>query len=254
MATWRAPLVGTTILVAIDDTDNLDSPGTGILAQRLIQCMHAESIATAFGAVRHQLWRNEQVPYTTHNSNAVIHCALADGRSIGDLKELATQFLLEHSAPGSDPGLAICDLADYQNHDELVAYGNATKTSLRTQEEAYELAARSNIALAGLGGTNDGVIGALAGIGLSASGNDGMFLWMDELRNTPAGQLSYAELVKLRDWAEVVALDGSVPEENEIISYSDWVRPVLRDFGAVLLLDKDGDRWVTAHRSIVRKF
>lgn len=50
------------------------------------------------------------------------------------------------------------------------------KKSILTQKRAVELALNSNIRLEGFGKTENGVIGAVASIGLAATKNDGRFL------------------------------------------------------------------------------
>src|SRR6185503_7864697 len=55
----------------------------------------------------------------------------------------------------------------------VIEFGRRCQRELVTQAEARDLAERSGIRLEGLGGTEDGVIGALAAVGLLASGNDG---------------------------------------------------------------------------------
>jgi hypothetical protein len=82
---------------------------------------------------------------------------------------------------GSDPGLCVTDDAPAEVSD----FGRRCKTSLVSQDEARDLAARHEIHLEGLGGTEGGVIGALAGVGLAVTGDDGRFVqlgeWPDDL-------------------------------------------------------------------------
>jgi tRNA(Ile2) C34 agmatinyltransferase TiaS len=56
---------------------------------------------------------------------------------------------------------------------EVIRFGVRCQYEVVTQDEARELAKRSGLPLAGLGGTEDGVIGAMAAVGLAASYNDG---------------------------------------------------------------------------------
>ncbi|MDK2890060.1 MAG: hypothetical protein PWR21_692, partial [Methanoculleus sp.] len=60
-----------TIYLGIDDTDTRESRGTGRLA-RMIATELARSY-TVTGVTRHQLFVHPAVPYTSHNSSAVIH-------------------------------------------------------------------------------------------------------------------------------------------------------------------------------------
>lgn len=64
----------------------------------------------------------------------------------------------------------------------LFNYGQDAKKTILTQERAVELAVNSNIRLEGFGKTENGVIGAIAGIGLAATKNDGRFLQIGNIR------------------------------------------------------------------------
>lgn len=51
-----------------------------------------------------------------------------------------------------------------------------------TQERTRTLARNLSIRLKGFGGTEEGVIGAMAGLGLAASNNDGRFVQAGQIR------------------------------------------------------------------------
>src|SRR5207248_1615481 len=59
-----------------------------------------------------------------------------------------------------------------------IEFGRRCQRELVRQRDARELAARAGLLLAGLGGTEDGVIGALAAIGLAAGANDGRVIYL----------------------------------------------------------------------------
>lgn len=75
---------------------------------------------------------------------------------------------------GSNPGLVV--VHENQISPAVINYGQDAKKSILTQKRAVELAINSNIRLEGFGKTENGVIGAVAGIGLAATKNDGRFL------------------------------------------------------------------------------
>ncbi|MDD4254161.1 MAG: ABC transporter substrate-binding protein, partial [Methanofollis sp.] len=60
-----------TVYVAMDDTDNLESRGTGRLARNVAAAL--SETYDIYGVTRHQLFFNEAIPYTSHNSCAVVH-------------------------------------------------------------------------------------------------------------------------------------------------------------------------------------
>lgn len=60
-----------TLYLGIDDTDTRESRGTGRLAR-----MIARELSRSYpvmGVTRHQLFVHPSIPYTSHNSCAVIH-------------------------------------------------------------------------------------------------------------------------------------------------------------------------------------
>ncbi|GAB3300440.1 hypothetical protein EK0264_18910 [Epidermidibacterium keratini] len=238
-------------LIGIDDTDNDTSPGTGYLAQRLLESLEDSGLAAPVGATRHQLLKDPRVPYTSHNSAACL--AVASERA--DLTPViahCADFLTQWSAEGSDPGLCVAD------HDltapvqaALASFGHRTKVDLQTQTAARSVAARNDVFLAGYGGTEDGVIGALAAVGLHRGGSDGFFLWLPGLRDLRPGRLPFDELCATLPIDDARTLDGRRPAATESIRVHPWVRPALIDGAAVLLLD-DSDGWSTAPREAVR--
>ena len=64
----------------------------------------------------------------------------------------------------------------------ITAFGRRAQTELVRQQEARQLAAEHGLFLRGLGGTEDGVIGALSAVGLGASGQDGRFILVGTMR------------------------------------------------------------------------
>lgn len=89
--------------------------------------------------------------------------------------------MLNDFIEGSDPGVAIA--LSEQISPSLVAYGRDAQHTILNQERARILARNLNIPLKGLGGTEDGVIGAMAGLGLASTRNDGRFLQLGMVRN-----------------------------------------------------------------------
>ena len=155
------------ILVGIDDTDTLDSPGTNQVARAI-----AAAIADRWRCVRivrHQLLFDSRVPYTSKNSSASFLFELVDRAGVEELADEMRSELETHFVPGSDPGLCITEDVP----DEIVEFGRRCQREVVDRSAALRLAAAHGIRLEGLGGTNDGVIGALAAVGLAASGNDG---------------------------------------------------------------------------------
>ncbi len=220
------------IFVAMDDTDNLTSRGTGKLARAT-----AAEIMKEFpveGITRHQLFVHKDIPFTSHNSCAVIHI---EGRERDDkdwLFETARECMLNDFVEGSDPGIAVA-CAD-EILPPLIAFGRDAQRIVLNQEKARDLAANLGIRLEGLGGTEDGVIGTMAGLGLAKGGNDGRYLLCGSVRDMtgPADVKSLLE-------AGIDALyttDGDVVKNGRIIiKEGKSAKPCPIDGGKILFVE-----------------
>ena len=160
-------------IISIDDTDNEHSPGSGQLADDLAQELILQRLVTEASDIsRHQLFVHDLVPYTSHNS-AMCFTVCHDPRNYLDLIVFCQDFLRWQSAEGSDPGLCVTDEHNVLGSQLLIDFGLRAKRSVLTKQAAYQTAEQAGIHLSELGGTGDGVIGALAGVGLRLSGCDG---------------------------------------------------------------------------------
>ena len=161
------------ILVGIDDTDIIGTPGTNQLARAILKGIGKTSRDAII--CRHQLFFDPRVPYTSKNGSASIqlpHATAGDVSSLaGTIREIMAKWFVE----GSDPGLCIATRVP----DAVKQYSLSCKTRVVSQEEACDVAAKSNCYLEGLGGTNQGIVGALAAVGLVATGDDGRVVHLD---------------------------------------------------------------------------
>ncbi|MGH2717450.1 MAG: hypothetical protein ACRDJU_02570, partial [Actinomycetota bacterium] len=71
-------LPGTNLLIAIDDTDNRDSRGTGAGSRALLEALLDAELGQPVGITRHQLLVDPAIPYTSHNSSACLTWCLSD--------------------------------------------------------------------------------------------------------------------------------------------------------------------------------
>jgi len=222
------------IYIGLDDTDTLSSRGTGRLARNIAADLSADF--HVLGVVRHQLLKDPRVPFTSHNSSATI--LLNENRMV-DLAGLMTrvkEIMLSDFQDGSDPGLCVTR----EIPEPIKAHGRRAQKILITQDEARELARTHGIALEGLGGTEDGVIGALASVGLTACGDDGRYLLIGGVRDLK-GLLTIESV-----------LDAGVKEvrtiQNEAITsglmLTDKIRPARRGGEPIAYVEWNDDYWV----------
>jgi hypothetical protein len=223
-----------TLYLGIDDTDTLESRGTGRLA-RMIAAELSRSYPVT-GVTRHQLYVHPSVPYTSHNSSAVIHIPVAGNGERDEIFGLAKEIMLSDFIEGSDPG--ICIAADHQITPQILSFGAYAKSTVLTQEQARMMARDADIRLEGLGGTEDGVIGAFAGIGLAASGNDGRFVQKGSTRELKGAQTVGAIMGSGVDL--VMTRGGSIVTEG-IVALRKFPKPALVRGKAVLYVEPDGE-------------
>jgi hypothetical protein len=146
--------------------------------------------------------------------------------------------------PGSDPGLCVTEGVP----DAVVEFGLRTQRELIEQKEARELARACGVFLRGFGGTEDGVIGALAGVGLLAAGDDGRVVdrpgwgWPDAF----AGEQPL-DVVRARGVDEVREAETNRLVEGGVIDVGKHLRPNYRAKRVVLYVQPIGapgeSRW-----------
>jgi hypothetical protein len=217
------------IQIGIDDTDMPDTPGTNQLARALVQ-----QVADAFRCVRitrHQLLEDPRVPCTSHNGSASI---LLQPLAPWDREQLVSrlrQRMQQWFVPGSDPGLCVAEAVPARVTD----FALRCQRELVTQDTARSLAAACGIHLEGLGGTESGVIGALAAVGLSAAGDDGRVVqigtWADDLSGTQEIRPLEARGVEVRPRA------GGEGIRSGRVDVGKHLRPNLRGHRIVLFVE-----------------
>ncbi len=228
------------IYIGLDDTDNGTSRGTGRLARAI-----ADTLArryTLHGITRHQFLVDPRVPMTSHNSSATIHLQSEANLELEPLADEVQVMMQADFQEGSDPGLCVARLVDL----EVIEFGRRAKVDLVTQSQARAIAERCGCILRGIGGSQDGVIGALGGVGLAASGEDGRFILIGALRGLEGVQT--VESIIAAGVHEVRTMDGQVLR-NGLIDTRGRLRPALREHRAVLYVEQqEGD--TTAWRAL----
>jgi hypothetical protein len=221
------------IYLGIDDTDNAESGGTGRVARAIAAALRDQF--RILGVSRHQFMVDERIPYTSNNSGNVIHLQ-ADAVGVEQLAARVGKLLMAHCLPGSDPGLCVARSA-CAGHP----FGEAVQTRLTTQAEAFHVASELGLLLRPLGGSGDGVIGALAGAILAAGGNDGRFVEVGQTRaltsTVTVEELAAAGVAQIRTSA------GQTVDRGVVDTLGGRVRPLLQDHAPVLLVEPAGEDW-----------
>ncbi|MCB1661587.1 MAG: ABC transporter substrate-binding protein [Pseudomonadales bacterium] len=237
------------VYIGIDDTDNLETRGTGFRARQLIERLQECRLGEGIGVTRHQLLFDERVPYTSHNSAA---CLVVSSHSeIVQLADCCREFLLEIAAPGSDVGLCI---SEEQQASWVSDFGSRAQTDVVSQQDAHSLARQYGILLEGLTGDHQGIIGALSAVGLHASGNDGRYIWGRGLRDYDNQTLAMGVLKANTNIDRVTLLNGvEVADEHALIDLGSWPRTVRINRQAVLLVEKlCGGKYKVLDKAVIK--
>jgi hypothetical protein len=219
-------------IIGVDDTDNLESRGTGFRVREMVRLMQERRLGEIFMITRHQLWVNPCIPYTSHNSSASV---TGKSDSIESLRQFCIQYLGETSAEGSDAGFCLAFMEKIP--DLIVEWGRRAKRELLTMEEAYTLAGNHEIFLKGITGEHTGIIGSLAAVGLRKDASDGRILWMPGLRET-YGIHSSEELMKKIAIERIVNRSGEFIPLSSRIDLGDWFRPVMAEHLCTLYVEE----------------
>lgn len=223
------------IYIGMDDTDTAETRGTGALARNVAAELSGDY--KVLGVVRQQLLRDPRVPCTKNNSSKglLLEPLPGDGRN-GDLGALAARvrgLMLDDFQPGSDPGLCVTRAVPA----EVVEFGLRAQRELLTKAEARELAARHRIYLEELGGDGMGIIGALAAVGLTASGDAGRYIQVGKLRSLSGPHTVESVLAAGIDAVETA--DGR-PVASGMLD-AGILRPARRGGRAVAVVQQEGD-------------
>jgi hypothetical protein len=223
------------IVVGLDDTDTLESPGTNQLARRIAELLPEGFRATL--VLRHQLLFDPRIPYTSQNGSASIAVEAASGADRAALLATLRQAFRDWYLAGSDPGLCIAERVS----PDLIDFGHRCQRELVSQEEARGLAGAAGVHLEGFGGTEDGVIGALAAVGLLAGGDDGRVVhrpgwtWPDGFR----GRQAVGEITA-RGVDAVLVRETGAEVRRGTVDIGKHLRPSYRGGRVVLFVEAAG--------------
>jgi tRNA(Ile2) C34 agmatinyltransferase TiaS len=232
------------ILVGFDDTDTPGAErGTGKLARWFQREIRGK--CRFFAVLRQQLLLDPAIPFTSHNSAACIVVEMEDNASPDWLIRCAVGHIERHFLVGSDPGLCVVP-ENSPAKERLIAFGLRCTREVVCQEDAIRAARGTH--LSGHGGSNAGIIGAAAAVGLTATGWCGRFIEFGALRELP-------DSVRVRDLEaagiHVLSLDrdAAPPRPADIVRTRHWVRPRLLGHRPVLMVaPDDSGGWVNIHR------
>ena len=219
------------IYVGIDDTDIIGSPGTNQLARAIVRRLG--HLAGDSIIIRHQLFFDPRVPYTSGNGSASIQLPRGGDVPRTQLLDTIRDVMREWFVEGSDPGLALA--AD--SCTEMAGFAQRARREVVTQAEARAVADRAQCHLEGLGGTNQGIIGALSAVALAAGGDDGRVVHVDTWPwpDAMVGLQTVTD-IRRRGIADIRTESGR-PFDGDVVDVGKHLRPNWRGGRMVLFVE-----------------
>lgn len=223
------------VYLGFDDTDVVGAErGTGKFARWFVDKLPGG--VSLYGVVRQQLPVLEGIPYTSQNSSACLIIDDVQPENVQELIDRGAEHIREHFIEGSDPGLCVVTAGE-SSMEDLVQFGRLASTRIVSQQAAMK--AVNGFHLSGHGGTNDGIIGAAAGVGLTISGWSGRFIEYSGLRDFET-KVRVSELEARNIRVLSVERNALVPGPDDIVDTRNWLRPRLWASEAVLPVESCG--------------
>jgi len=230
------------IYACIDDTDMPGTRGTNRLAIAIVSSLVGRWRCRSMS--KHPHLRHPDIPYTHGNNSCCMIFEPGPGQRVDELIGILRREILADFIQGSDPGLCVATSV----HPEILAWARRSRREVLTMDEARALAARHDVHLEGLGGTNQGIIGALAGVGSAAAGQPGQYLMIGERELDFGGLLHPDELADL-GIRRFIDADSAEPRPAAALQVPKKLRPTMRGGEPVVFVRGNAE----GHWELVRR-
>lgn len=226
--------------IAIDDTDEIGYfISTGEICEHIVKHIHMKYSKTT-AITRHQLYLHEAIPYTSHNSSMCFTCQL-DIQSFEEVKAFILEYITHISASSSSGGVAMVFEKDIINPQVLMDYGFDAKNKVLTKDLAYRIAKEQNVFLQEINNGGNGIIGALAGVALRLSGNDGRLRGKITLEQS---EMLPKELLQKGIVDSVEVVNANMLIDSKKIVFEEGLKWILKEHKKVLLV-QEGQNFYT---------
>jgi|GEM_PF-198948 len=236
--------------LCLDDTDNIDSIGTGALVEMIKARIIEDALGSCGNITRHQLLIDPKIPYTSHNSAMCLEGETTVA-ALPKIKEIALNVVIENAAPGSDPGLCIVENPTKQMQEQIMAYGKRATLEVLNKESAYDLAYYLGVHLSEHGGTGQGVIGAFAGIGLRLSGNHGEAKGL--LKKVSQKRFKAHDLKTTYKIDRIETIAGKEIADDATVEIYHPTKVVLKNHQFTLIVQKGVHHYLALDKNIIRQ-
>ena len=213
--------------IGIDDTGYLDQHLTTKLMRSWLSQMIEQSLIHSEGITRHQLFESEKISSSYKNRSLAF--TFNTSQSIFEIEDQLVDFIRTASSPHANPAIAI--LSRHSDSLHALAFGRRCKNELLKLSDSEQYASESNVLLRGLGGNRNGMIGALAAVGLRAGGGDGIFVHIDGLEGLKGDQ-SAGDIRNNSALQHIVDISsGEELDRDDMVKIDSYLRPNLINGG-----------------------
>ena len=223
------------IFIGIDDTDTQTSKGTGYLSRELAKQIESNNLGKVVNITRHQLFISDKIKYTNRNNSACIEVLTSQKDS---LILFCREMVLSTTHPESQPVIVYADAKSVAQN--IIDFGCKAKTSIIKINEAIKLAEESGLVIDVLRSDKNGIIGAIAAIGLRTTGNDGRAIWVNGYEiNGLTGTYMVGEVYSRTHVDAIKTIDGyKIPTNASINFENKRIQPVLKDNTITFLVEE----------------
>ncbi|MEF9953055.1 MAG: hypothetical protein RR838_10720 [Clostridium sp.] len=229
------------ILLCIDDTDTvLAGYNTEKVANYIIKNIHYNKYGIAGNITKHKLLCSKEINYTKDNYAYCIEADVEEDLYMEVIKD-AEDIISENAAIDANPGIGVIMLDKVFNREELIRFGEESKVNIMKKRDALFLALRSGLYLKERGGDGSGAIGALAGLTLRLSGNDGIFC------SEIIGEGNITSVAKLKEEynIDIITLNnGEVLNDNTQIFIKDKAYATLKNNKKTFVVENNDNVYI----------
>ena len=240
-------MVSERFVIGIDDTDDPDGRGTSLLARDWANAVEAEGFGTVHGVTRHQLWQSPKIEAA--GQNRAIAIAVETDRTVLDLEDHVVDFVREHASRKANTAIGL--LSRHTDMPHVLAFGRRAQQELLKLADAERYSSEANVLLRGLGGNRNGMIGALAAVGLHAGGKDGLFIQLRGIRDLE-GRVTAGQIRERTALQNIIDEDsGEELDRDDTVDTGDWVCPRMIEDDPILLTRRSPDEkklWLPVDR------
>lgn len=229
----------TNLFIGIDDTDSRESKGTGYFSRILGHEIEKIGLGTIAGISRHQLLLDRSLDYTSHNYSSCIEVVPLAGTET--IIAFLRDFIKKNATKGSQTGFCVASAEEIGR--KVTDFGLNAKKKTVTTDMAFSIASENNIHIEGVTKRSRGVIGALAAIGLRATGDDGVMIWVKGREINEMKGIFHAGEIYCNTRVDCIkTAEGYKIPVNATIEWQNDARPVIMENFVTLLVEEHPEK------------